>query len=279
MKKIMVLLIICLLLVVPLTVQAAEANVKVSRKEAKPGQMVYLTVSLSGCEKANTLGISMEYDSDILKKVVDECKWEKKGALQDFDKTKDYGVWTAKKDTDLNGTICTLAFRVKANVPSADTEVSCKVVVKRDSEEIGTYTAKGQVAVIGKSVSEDTETDAPDTFPDSGGETTEQPETTVGTEKPNGSTSKPQTSENVASNHKTESNNPATNDDEDNSEAADTDSESNIAEHVHPDGTVHSFTEQDKAETKNNSDLYVGIGAVMIIIGLGFLLFHKIYKK
>lgn len=132
---------------IPTTVQAADAKITVSGASAERSQMVYLTVSLEGCDKANTLGISMEYDSDVLKKVASDCTWTEKGVLQDFDVAKNSGVWATKKAKDLNGEICTLAFRVKENAPIGDTKVACTVIVKKDSKVVGTYSAKGTVSV------------------------------------------------------------------------------------------------------------------------------------
>ncbi len=148
MKKILTLLIAMIMIFsIPTTAHAATAKITVSGATAKRGQMVYLDVTLSDCKKANTLGISMEYDSSVLKKVASDCSWENKGTIEDFSVSKDNGVWGIKKAKDINGKICTLAFRIKANAAIEDTEVTCKVVVKNDSKTIGTYTAKATVSV------------------------------------------------------------------------------------------------------------------------------------
>lgn len=150
MKKIlaffMTLLMFC---TVPTIVQAANTRITVSDTTAEQSEIVYLTINLSDCAKADTLYISYEYDSSVLKKIASNCSWANKGAIEDFDVAKDNGVWTANKAKDLNGEICTLAFRVKADAPSGDTDVICKLTVKKGAKEIGTYTAEGTVSIKG----------------------------------------------------------------------------------------------------------------------------------
>ena len=146
-KIIMLLLTLTMIVSVPTTAHAADGNISITSAEAKHGQTVYLTVSLADCKKANTLGISMEYDSTVLKKIVGECTWAKTGILQDFDVAKDSGVWASSRALDLNGEVCTLAFRVKANAPVGDTKVGVTLTVKNDSKTIGTYTTTATVTV------------------------------------------------------------------------------------------------------------------------------------
>ena len=148
MKKLwMLMTVLVLALGMTKTAYAAGAELNVSSVSAQCTQTVYLTVSLENCQKANSIGLSMEYDSKVLKRIDSGCKWEMKGALQDFDVVKDTGVWAAKKAENINGDICTLAFRVKADAPIGDTKVTCKVSVKNDSKVVGTYTAVGTVSV------------------------------------------------------------------------------------------------------------------------------------
>lgn len=150
MKKVLGCLIaIITVCIASITVQAAKPKITVSNTTAEQSQMVYLTVKLSDCAKADTLGISFKYDSSVLKKIASDCSWKEKGVLQDFDVAKDNGVWATNKVKDLNGKICTLAFRVKADAPAGDTDVICKLVVKKGEKEIGTYKAEGTVTVKG----------------------------------------------------------------------------------------------------------------------------------
>ena len=137
MKKLwMFVMVLFLALGMTKTAYAADAQLNVSSVNAQRTQTIYLTVSLENCEKANSIGISMEYDSKVLKKNVSGCAWIKKGVLQDFDVVKDTGVWAAKKAENINGDICTLAFRVKTDAPIGESIVTCKVVVKNDSKTL-----------------------------------------------------------------------------------------------------------------------------------------------
>ena len=130
-----------------ITTYAAETKLSVSDATAKTTQMVYLTVSLSDCKKANTIGITMKYDSNVLKRIPGECVWLQNGTISDFDVAKNEGIWGTKKAQNINGDICTLAFRVNSDAPVGDTKVTCEVLVKNDSKVIGTYTAEGTVSV------------------------------------------------------------------------------------------------------------------------------------
>ena len=148
MKKLMTLLaMIAMVFTMSTTTYAADTKLTVSDASAKSAQMVYVTVSLADCKKANTIGLTMKYDSNVLKRVPGECSWTKSGTIAEFDVAKNTGVWTTKKAQDINGEMCTLAFRVNADAPVGDTKVTCEVLVKNDSNVIGTYTAEGVVTI------------------------------------------------------------------------------------------------------------------------------------
>lgn len=181
MKKIVTLLFAMMMFIaVPVSVCAASTMVTLSGATAKRGQMVYLDVTLSDCKKANTLGITMEYDSSVLKKVASDCSWERKGTVQDFAVAKDNGVWGVSKKTDLNGKICTLAFRVKADADIGDTEVSCTVIVKNDSKKIGTYKAKATVSVADETAKEEQGSVKEENIVDSNKSDSNTKDTTIG---------------------------------------------------------------------------------------------------
>ncbi len=129
-------------------VQADNNNITVSNATAALSETVYLTVALSNCDKANTLGISMEYDANVLTKVAGDCKWLKEGTIADFDEIKDKGVWAVEEKTDVNGDICKLAFRVNPDAALGKTEVTCTVIVKNDSKVIDTYSTTATVEVV-----------------------------------------------------------------------------------------------------------------------------------
>lgn len=159
MKKILMLVLALLMISIPFPIWAASPEITISDATAVPGQVVYLNIELINCKKANTLAITMEYDSTVLKKVANKCTWEIDGKIQDFDVAKDRGVWCTTKAKDLNGKICTLAFRVKQDISVADTEVSCRIQVKNDSKDIGTYSAKAIIRVEGAIPSQDVKID------------------------------------------------------------------------------------------------------------------------
>ncbi len=104
-----------------------------------------LTVALSGCKKADTLAVSVNYDSAILKLDAENSGWLKESTVKGFDTIKNKGVWGVKEAVDVNGQIFKLAFTVNENVLFDKTKVSCTVTVKNDTEVIGTYTAEGIV--------------------------------------------------------------------------------------------------------------------------------------
>ena len=259
-----------MVLLTPTTVFASNTKVSIADVEAERSQMVYLSVVLSDCKKANTLGISMKYDSNVLKKVAGECSWEKKGILQDFSKTKDDGVWTAKKAEDVNGKICTLAFRVKANAPIGESDVTCEVIVKEDSNVIGTYTATGTVKVIGKS---ETVTQPEDS---DSGQLEDSDKEPAETTKPESSEDKnPQVS---TQGHKGEATKQDSKDTENNSsetikqENVSEIVENDVEEHVHTEEYDHALLEENSEQPKDNVSAYVWVCILLITLAvLGFV--------
>ncbi len=175
MKKLGVLfLTIAMILCIPTITPAAEPKVTVSEAQADPSQMVYLTVSLSDCKDANTVGVSYEYDTKVLKKAASDFKWKlKDGKIEDFDISRNIGAWTTDSAKDLNGELCVLAFRVNADAVDGVSVVKCKVDVKNDSQVVGSYTAEAKVT-IGEGVVDSTE----DGTEDSTEGTTEPPSST-----------------------------------------------------------------------------------------------------
>lgn len=148
MKKIIILLMtLTMIMSIPSTAFAANTTISMTNTEARHGQVVYLTVSLADCKKADTLGITMKYDSTVLSRLASDCVWLKKGTMQDFDVAKNSGNWASSKAMDVNGDVCTLAFRVKAKAPIGDHKVECELTAMLDSKEIGTYIATGTVTV------------------------------------------------------------------------------------------------------------------------------------
>jgi len=129
-------------------VQAENNKLTVSDVSATLSEEIYLTVALSGCDKANTLAISMDYDSEVLTKTASQCEWLKEGTIADFDAVKDKGVWAVNEKADVNGNICKLAFRVNPDAALGKTEVTCTVIVKDDSKIVDTVSATATVEVV-----------------------------------------------------------------------------------------------------------------------------------
>lgn len=149
MKKIITfLLAFVLILSGAINVSAANPKIDIEDATGQRSELVYMAVDLSDCEQGTTLGIEMQYDKAVLKKVASKCFWSKEGVIADFDATNDYGVWTVEDATDLNGEICVIAFRINSDAPLGETEVTCKVTVKNGATVVGTYTASGTVAVV-----------------------------------------------------------------------------------------------------------------------------------
>ena len=112
----------------------------------EPGETVYLTVMLNESAVGDTMGITYEYDSDVLTAVTSANSWAPEGLLQDFNK-ENAGVWAADKAQDLKGSLCVLAFRVAEGVSFTKTEVSCKVIIKNGSTEVGIFSAVGAITM------------------------------------------------------------------------------------------------------------------------------------
>ena len=146
MKRVMI-CILCLLLMstASLTCFAAGETLTLTDATTQPGEMVYMTLMLNEPVVGNTIGISYTYDSALLQVVPDSCSWAKEGVLQDFSK-KGSGVWASASSGDLQGSVCVLAFSVAEDAVFTKTEVSCKLIVKNNSDEVGTYTASAVVS-------------------------------------------------------------------------------------------------------------------------------------
>ena len=145
MKRIMLLILSILLIsALSLTCFATEDALTITDITAQPGETVYLTLMLNESVVGNTIGISYSFDAALLQVAPGSCSWAKEGVLQDFSK-KGSGVWAGADATDLQGPVCVLAFSVAEDAVFTQTEVSCKLLVKNDSDEIGTYTAVATV--------------------------------------------------------------------------------------------------------------------------------------
>lgn len=146
MKKIIMSLVACLLLgALALTGLAAENALVLSSVDAAPGEMIYMTLSLTEPVVGDSMAVTYTYDTNILEPVPGSCSWEQKGMLQDFGKTNDAGVWAGKETVKLQGDICVLAFRVLDKAKLVQSTVTCTLIVKNSSQEAGRYIAEGTV--------------------------------------------------------------------------------------------------------------------------------------
>lgn len=291
MKKIVTMLLVMMIfLAVPISVRAASTMVTLSGASAKQGEMVYLDVTLSDCKKANTLGITMEYDSSVLKKVAGDCSWERKGTVQDFDVAKDNGVWGVSKKTDLNGKICTLAFRVKADAEIGDTEVSCTVIVKNNSEKIGTYKAKATVSVEGEIINKDQESEQEENIVDSSKDDSNKTEETTGnsshshnvnqnqqhssSDNKNGNVKKPNDSSQKQENTITQNNTNSFDSDETVAETEKNSEKLEIEEHEHTENCSH-----EQPENNENSYFWIVLFAIIFVVLVCVFIKIKAKKK
>lgn len=276
MKKVLgCLMTIIMVCIASITVQAANPKITVSNATAERSQMVYLTVKLSDCAKADTLGISFEYDSSVLKKIASNCSWTNKGAIQDFDIAKDNGVWTSSKVKDLNGEICTLAFRVQSEAPAGDTDVTCTLIVKKGAKEIGTYTAEGTVSVKG----DDSETGKQEDDKEQEGTESTKPSTPGNEGNSSNSnlfedSNKGETSKPVDSNkQETNTNLGTTSTDLKEQQDATEEVENEVAEHQHTDACDHDINEVEEADGNKIRDIiwivcavFAGVGIIALIV-------------
>lgn len=127
------------------TAYAAETGLSVSDGYGQPGDTVYLAVMLDSTVTGDSMGISYTYDDAVLEAVPAASTWNVQGVLQDFD-DKNQGVWASDAARALNGTVCVLAFRIRPEAKLTQTTVSCTVVIRNGSAEVGSYTAQAAVS-------------------------------------------------------------------------------------------------------------------------------------
>ncbi len=128
MKKLLsVLLVIFLLASVPLAAFAQEASGEpqliVSTVQAMPGEEVSLTITLLNNPGIGVLNPKFVFDETVLEWIGYE-----QGGLTGWTVTKRAGVWLGNADSEFNGVILTLRFKVLDSAAGGFTEVSliCK---------------------------------------------------------------------------------------------------------------------------------------------------------
>ena len=131
-----------------MTAYASEGPLSVADVQVQPGQTVYLTVMLTEDIKGNTMGISYEYDTSVMKVLPGQCQWKKSAALKDFSNSGSQGAWASANVVNLRGEVCVLAFEVLEGMTFEESEVSCELLVKNDAREVGRYQAEALVSVV-----------------------------------------------------------------------------------------------------------------------------------
>lgn len=143
-RFIMLLLTFGLLMSISVPCFAAENDLSLSETKGGAGQVVYMVVTLNASVKANTIGVQCEFDENLLTPWPELSSWGKTGVLSAF-KAGNIGAWAGNAVEDMKGKLCVLAFQIKEKVAFSDTEVTCTVVLKNGTEEVGKYTAKGKI--------------------------------------------------------------------------------------------------------------------------------------
>ena len=142
MKKILLMaMALLMILSMELTVMAAELNLSFREQTAEPGQIIYLSVSLSEQVRGNSMAVTITV-SEELTWVPGSSSWSKDGVLKDFGMMGNAGVWTTDQSCNLAGEMCVLAFRVNENADLSKAQVQCTLVVKDGAETVGTYEAE-----------------------------------------------------------------------------------------------------------------------------------------
>ena len=132
-----------LLLLAALLPLTAFAQSQATDATVQPGETVYITVSLATPLEGTTLGVSSVFDDALLAPLEKESRWQVKGLVSDFNE-KGMGVWTTSSAVTLQGDMVVLAFRTLSDLPFT-TEVTCTLIVKNGSEELGRFEAVAKV--------------------------------------------------------------------------------------------------------------------------------------
>ena len=125
----------------------AAEELAIGDAKAAAGQTLYLTVELKSPVKANTVGITCQFDKTLLSAQPELSSWAATGLLSAFEQDN-MGAWAVSGVAELEGKLCVLAFRVKDGAAFDTTAVECTVKFKTDAQEVGQYTAKAQVSCV-----------------------------------------------------------------------------------------------------------------------------------
>lgn len=145
-KAVLILLMLVLIVTVQLPAYAQGLDLTISDRTPETGEVVYLTVSLDERAMGNSLAVTLSFDKTVLKWLPEQSKWGRAGILQDFGMMENAGVWTTEQVQNLQGKVCTLAFRVESDASFKDAQIECTVVVKNGSEQVGKYTGQTKLS-------------------------------------------------------------------------------------------------------------------------------------
>ena len=138
-------IILCLVLMAT-SVMAAGGSAALGTAAGTPGSIVYLTLSISDFEEADSFAVSVSGDLNLNTAA---CQWLREDTkIQSFDGNR--GVWATDEAKDLNGPVAKLAFTVPQLAEGQtdfDYEITCTVLVKNDAQTLGTVTATGTVTL------------------------------------------------------------------------------------------------------------------------------------
>lgn len=149
MRKFISLLAAILLLSTMALTASAETGITMTDAVGQAGQQVSITVTLNEAIKGDSVAVVYSYDKNILSfQKQPASSWALKNGVGDFGKYKpDVGIWapTAMGSVEMEGTLCTLVFRVNSGVSFDSTAVTCTVSISNGGKIVGEYTAQATV--------------------------------------------------------------------------------------------------------------------------------------
>lgn len=123
----------------------AQGKSALSSKSAKAGEVVTLTLSASGCEKAQSGAVKISLPEGITAK---DGKWLIEPLIKDFDKDRLIGVFAFDGESDVNTDIIELTFGLSDDLPDGEYEIGCELMLKDASgESLDVACDKGTITV------------------------------------------------------------------------------------------------------------------------------------
>lgn len=137
----------CMSSIVTASADSSVALVTHSSNSARKGDVIEVTVTLSGSPLARSMALVPIYDTDQLEFVSGE--WLIFGALlSDWSTTDKNGVILYSSEKDLNGPIAKYTFRVKDSDFWDDIVVSSRVIIKNLNDDLNVIVHSGTVNLI-----------------------------------------------------------------------------------------------------------------------------------